>query len=36
MMAWQWFALGIMVALTPSLVVLGVLLARADDPEQRR
>ena len=31
MESYQWFLLGIMVALTPSLLVLGVLLARTVD-----
>jgi len=32
METYQWFLLGIMVAFTPSLLVLGVLLARAREP----
>jgi len=31
MESYQWFLLGIMVAFTPSLLVLGVLLARSMD-----
>jgi hypothetical protein len=31
MEAYQWFLLGIMVAFTPSMLVLGVLLARSVD-----
>jgi hypothetical protein len=31
MESYHWFFLGIMVAFTPSLLVLGVLLARSDD-----
>ncbi len=31
MEAYQWFLLGIMVAFTPSMLVLGVLLARSGD-----
>jgi len=31
METYQWFLLGIMVAFTPSLLVLGVLLARSAD-----
>jgi hypothetical protein len=31
MEAYHWFLLGIMVALTPSLIVLGLLLARTHD-----
>jgi hypothetical protein len=31
MESYQWFLLGIMVAVTPSLLVLGVLLARCHD-----
>jgi len=31
MESYQWFLLGIMVAFTPSLLVLGVLLARSTD-----
>ncbi len=32
MESYHWFLLGIMVAVTPSLLVLGVLLARSHDP----
>jgi hypothetical protein len=32
MESYHWFLLGIMVAFTPSLLVLGVLLARSHDP----
>jgi hypothetical protein len=32
MESYQWFLLGIMVAVTPSLAVLGLLLARSHDP----
>jgi hypothetical protein len=31
MEAYQWFLLGVMVAFTPSLLVLGLLLARCND-----
>jgi len=32
MESYHWFFLGIMVAFTPSLIVLGLLLARSNDP----
>jgi hypothetical protein len=32
METYQWFLLGVMVAFTPSLLVLGVLLARSNEP----
>jgi hypothetical protein len=36
MMAWQWFVLGAMAMLTPSLVVLALLLRTAGDGKPKR
>jgi hypothetical protein len=38
MESWQWFLLGIMVALTPSLLILGLIVMREEkrDREQDR
>lgn len=33
MESYHWFLLGIMVAFTPGLLVLGLLLVRCNDPE---
>lgn len=30
---WKWIVLGVMIALTPSLIVLGLLLLRAQDDD---